>query len=47
MERMESDHLPLELYINDKEIIGPTAKADINECTETFIWKADCALQFI
>ena len=32
MERIESDHLPLELHTNVEEIIGPTAEVDINEC---------------
>ena len=28
MERMESDHMPLELHTNVEEMIGPTAEVD-------------------
>ena len=47
MERIESDHMPLELHTNVEEMIEPAAQADKNECTAKFIWKADCAQQFI
>ena len=47
MERIESDHMPLELHTNVEEMIEPAAQADKNECTAKFVWKADCAQQFI
>ena len=46
MERIESDHMPLELHTNVEEMIEPAAQADKNECTAKFVWKADCAQQF-
>ena len=46
-ERIESDHMPLELHTNVEEMIEPAAQADKNECTAKFVWKADCAQQFI
>ena len=47
VERIGSDHLPLELHTNVEEMIGHTAEVDKNECTDKFVWKADCAQQFI
>ena len=47
MERIESDHMPLELHTNVEEMVEPAAQADKNECTAKFVWKADCAQQFI
>ena len=46
MERIESDHIPLELLTNVEEMIKPAAQEDKNECTAKFVWKADCAQQF-
>ena len=46
MERIESDHMPLELHTNVEEMIEPAAQADKNECTAKFVWKAGCAQQF-
>ena len=42
-----SFRLPLELHTNIEEMIGPTAEVDKNECSEKFVWKADCVQQFI
>ena len=39
VERIESDHLPLELHTNVEEMIGSTAEVDINECTENLYGK--------
>ena len=39
VERIESDHLPLELHTNVEEMVGPTAEVDINECTENLYGK--------
>ena len=47
MERIESDHMPLEQHTNFEEMIEPAAQADKNECIANFVWKADCAQQFI
>ena len=47
IERIESDHMPLELHTNVEEMIGHTAEVDKNECTDKFVWKADYAQQFI
>jgi len=47
MERIESDHMPLELLTNVEEMLGHTAQVDKNECTDKFVWKADYAQQFI
>ena len=47
MERIESDHMPLELHTNVEEMIGHTAEVDKNECTDKFVWKADYAQRFI
>ena len=46
MQRIESDHMPLQLHTNVEEMIEPAAQADKNECTAKFVWKADCAQQF-
>ena len=46
IERIESDHMPLELHTNVEEMIGHTAEVDKNECTDKFVWKADYAQQF-
>ena len=45
MERIESDHMPLELHTNVEEMIGPTAEVDKNEYTDKFVWKDDYAQQ--
>ena len=47
IERIESDHMPLELHTNVEEMIGHRAEVDKNECTDKFVWKADYAQQFI
>ena len=39
VERIGSDHLPLELHTNAEEMIGPTGEVDINECTENLYGK--------
>ena len=46
MERIESDHLPLELHTNVEEMTEPAAQVDNNEYTFKFVWKADCIQQF-
>ena len=45
IERIESDHMPLELHTNVEEMIGPTAEVDKNEYTDKFVWKDDYAQQ--
>ena len=47
MERIESDHLPLELHTNVEEMTELAAQVDNNEYTFKFVWKADCTQQFI
>ena len=47
MERIESDHMPLELHTNVEEMTEPAAQVDNNEYTFKFVWKADCTQQFI
>ena len=47
MERIESNHLPLEFHPKVEEMIRPAAEAGTNGCTEKCVWKADCAQQFI
>ena len=47
MERIESDHLPLELHTNVEEMTELAAQVDNNEYSFKFVWKADCTQQFI
>ena len=47
MERIKSDHMPLELHTNVEEMTEPAAQVDNNEYTFKFVWKADCTQQFI